>query len=192
MKIENRNCTICQDNYSPTSCNQKYCSKCKFKGKYLKAKPRRNSEYYERKKVWDKKWREDNKDKIKEFNQKYAKTENHKISRRNYMRKRLNNDLAFKIQKNLRKRIWDATNGIKSQRTVELVGCSIPYLLNHLESQFDDNMTWDNYGSYWHIDHIKPCCAFDLTDEAQQKKCFNFLNLQPLEAMENIMKGGAF
>ena len=52
-------------------------------------------------------------------------------------------------------------------------------------------MTWDNYGE-WHIDHIKPCCGFDLTDFEQQKKCFHYTNLQPLWAKDNITKNGKF
>ena len=49
-------------------------------------------------------------------------------------------------------------------------------------------MTWKNYGE-WHIDHIKPCSKFNLTDEEEQKKCFNYKNLQPLWASENTSKG---
>jgi 5-methylcytosine-specific restriction endonuclease McrA len=49
-------------------------------------------------------------------------------------------------------------------------------------------MSWDNYGTYWHIDHIIPCSNFDFSDPIQQKECFNYTNLQPLEAKANIKK----
>ena len=50
-------------------------------------------------------------------------------------------------------------------------------------------MNWKNQGRYgWHIDHIKPCSKFDLSDPDQQKKCFNYKNLQPLWKMENVLK----
>lgn len=49
-------------------------------------------------------------------------------------------------------------------------------------------MSWENYGSYWHVDHKIPCAKYDLTDPNQQKACFHFSNLQPLEASENIRK----
>ncbi len=50
-------------------------------------------------------------------------------------------------------------------------------------------MSWDNYGSYWHIDHLRPCISFDQTNSNDQKECFNWSNLQPLEKSENISKG---
>lgn len=51
-------------------------------------------------------------------------------------------------------------------------------------------MSWDNYGMYgWHIDHIKPCSSFDLSNPAEQKICFHYTNLQPLWAKENLSKG---
>jgi hypothetical protein len=50
-------------------------------------------------------------------------------------------------------------------------------------------MSWDNYGiAGWHIDHIKPCCTFDLTDLEQQKQCFHYTNLRPLWAKDNLRR----
>lgn len=74
---------------------------------------------------------------------------------------------------------------------IKLIGCSIPYLLDYLECQFDDEMSWSNYGK-WEIDHIKPCAKFDLTKEEKQIQCFNYSNLQPLWKMDNMMKGATF
>jgi hypothetical protein len=68
-----------------------------------------------------------------------------------------------------------------------LIGCSMDELKIHLSSMFKEGMSWDNYGK-WHIDHIKPCASFNLSDPAQQKECFHYSNLQPLWAIENIKK----
>ena len=63
--------------------------------------------------------------------------------------------------------------------------------MEHLESKFDDKMTWDNYGSYWHVDHIVGVANFNYTsyeDEAF-KKCWSLENLQPLYGVDNLKKG---
>jgi hypothetical protein len=52
-------------------------------------------------------------------------------------------------------------------------------------------MNWDSYGK-WEIDHIKPCCLFDLTKIRQQKECFNYKNLQPLWKEDNLKKGATW
>ena len=50
-------------------------------------------------------------------------------------------------------------------------------------------MSWDNRNQ-WHVDHIKPLCAFDLTDPEEQAAAFHYSNLQPLWALDNMRKGG--
>lgn len=77
----------------------------------------------------------------------------------------------------------------KHNKTVDLLGCSVPELKKHLESQFQPGMTWDNYGrTGWHIDHIKPLSSFDLTDLEQLTEACKYTNLQPLWAKDNIQK----
>ncbi len=62
--------------------------------------------------------------------------------------------------------------------------------MDHIESQFHlwPGMSWDNMNE-WHVDHRQPCKSFDLRDEAQQRRCFHFSNLQPLWACDNLAKG---
>jgi len=48
-------------------------------------------------------------------------------------------------------------------------------------------MTRNNYGE-WHIDHIIPCAAFNMSNEIDQRICFHYTNLQPLWAVDNIRK----
>jgi hypothetical protein len=100
-------------------------------------------------------------------------------------------DPSFKLLKTLRSRLGSAIqnqNAIKSDKTMDLVGCSITFLRGYLEAKFTEGMTWDNHGE-WHIDHIKPCASFNLLDEEEQQKCFHYKNLQPLWAQENLSKG---
>ena len=91
----------------------------------------------------------------------------------------------------LKERMRVALKGnAKSGRFVELLGCSIEELRAYLQSKFQDGMTWSNYGQFgWHIDHIKPCSYFDLSQPSQQRECFHYTNLQPLWWLDNIKKG---
>lgn len=94
-----------------------------------------------------------------------------------------------KLQTNISRRIRRALNGsVKHFRTLEYVGCSADELRTHLQSMFTPDMSWENYGSVWHVDHIIPCLKFDLRKPEHQKRCFHFSNLQPLLALENIRK----
>ncbi len=110
--------------------------------------------------------------------------------KREYMTGRRENDPAFKLLTNLRGRISAALKGAgKSKETLQLVGCSIAELRLHLARKFKPGMNWENYGQ-WHVDHIIPCCSFDLILEEEQLRCFHFSNLQPLWADENFKKSG--
>ncbi len=80
---------------------------------------------------------------------------------------------------------------IKSNKTMEYVGCSKEELISHLESKFTEGMSWENYGK-WHIDHIKPVCLFDLTKNEEIFKMMNYSNLQPLWAKDNRVKNKKF
>jgi hypothetical protein len=105
------------------------------------------------------------------------------------------NEEAFpsaKIARNLRVRLRKAVVGVnRAAATMDLLGCSIDEFKTHLERQFEPGMSWDNYGYHgWHIDHIRPCASFDLTDQAQQYECFNFRNTRPAWRFDNQSKGG--
>lgn len=123
------------------------------------------------------------------------KDKNKRLNRREYhakyMRERRANDENFRILGNLRHRINLALKmNFKAAKTRELLGCSVSELWIHLETQFTDGMTKENYGQDgWEVDHIVPCDSFDLTNHEEQKKCFHFSNLQPLWKTENASKG---
>lgn len=112
-----------------------------------------------------------------------------------YKKRRYAEESGYRIGVGLSNRInkvLRGVGGVKSARTLELLGCPVVWLEAHLESLFQSGMTWENYGPMWHVDHIKPCAAFDLTDPEQQKICFHWTNLQPLFAIENLQKGDKY
>ncbi len=104
--------------------------------------------------------------------------------------KKMMNDPIFKIKRNLRRRVHHALMGRnKSDNTFKLIGCSPEDFKSHIEGLWIDNMSWDNYGpSGWHIDHIKECHTFELSDPEQQRECFHYSNQRPLWAKDNLTR----
>lgn len=100
-------------------------------------------------------------------------------------------DPGFKIACNLRNRfkeIMEVVRDPSRKWNSSLIGCDTHQLARHLESQFKRGMSWSNYGTHWHVDHIIPCAAFDHTDPKQVRQCWHFTNLRPLEAKANLAK----
>jgi hypothetical protein len=124
---------------------------------------------------------------ISEYNKQYY--EKNKQQYQEYFKNKMKTDINFRLSVNFRSRITSALRkGSKKTSSSDLLGCSIKEYKLYLEKQFDKNMNWDNYGSYWDIDHIKPCAAFNLTDLDEQKQCFHYSNTQPLSKKENQIK----
>jgi hypothetical protein len=93
------------------------------------------------------------------------------------------------LRYSLRNRIYQAfkyRNTHKNISTAKLLGCTFEYAKKHIEEQFKEGMSWDNYGK-WHIDHIKPLATSDTKEELEL--LFNYKNLQPLWGYDNLSKG---
>ena len=107
--------------------------------------------------------------------------------KRNYLKHK--SDPQWILSTSLRSRLWQAIKkGQKKGSAVKDLGCTIAELKVYFEQQFDDIMTWENYGTYWHIDHIRPLSSFDLTGRTQFLQACHYTNLQPLEKIANIKK----
>ena len=136
---------------------------------------------------YNKKYKIENREKISEYNKIYRANNPKIISE---CKKRFKQ--KYRIVESLRQRIrkiLKSNNLKKDSKSLKLIGCDLLTLKTHLENQFTNGMTWENYGvKGWHIDHIKPCASFDLNDPEQQKKCFHYTNLQPLWWFDNISK----
>jgi hypothetical protein len=124
-----------------------------------------------------KKWSQKNREKIRDNWNLRMKTDV-EFALRNKTRTRISNAIRYHV-KGLR----------KSKGTVELLGCSLSFFKKHLEGQFTKDMSWNQFikGNI-HLDHIKSCWSFDLTQVKEQKKCFNYRNVQPLWAYDNLAK----
>lgn len=126
------------------------------------------------------KWREDNKDKIRE-------------TKRNYEKNRKSNDPIYKLINNFRTAIYQVlkeNNLKKNGHYFENLKYTPEELIEHLEKQFVNGMSWDNYGE-WHVDHIKPISQFNIQHigDDEFNECWSLNNLQPLWGIDNIRKG---
>lgn len=106
-------------------------------------------------------------------------------------KKRFEKNPSERINNCMRARMWAALRGKTSGKCLSRLAYSTEELKLHLEKLFSAGMSWENYGK-WHIDHIKPCASFDLTDKAQFDECWSIDNLQPLWASDNIKKGARY
>lgn len=135
-----------------------------------------------------KEYYKNNKNDIKQYKKIYKQNNRDKINER--ARNYRNNNVNAKIAALTRTRIRETlklNNARKSNSSVKLLGCSIDFLREYLESKFTIGMSWETHGLYgWHIDHIVPCISFNLSDPEQQKLCFHYTNLQPLWATKEI------
>ncbi len=145
------------------------------------------------------KWRKDNPEQNKENVKRW--TEEHADERRDYFakyqRERRATDVDFKLRGLLRGRINSCIrfrkragkwSGKKAGSHVRDLGCSITQLISYMEDKFTPEMTWDNHGAFWEIDHVVPLANFDLTDRKQFLKACHFTNLQPLGIDEHLEK----
>ena len=120
---------------------------------------------------------------------KLQNADKHRKQARLRERIRMKEDPLFRLKVRLRSRLRFALKKFPKAGTSErLMGCSWEELRAWLQVRFLPGMGWDNYGK-WHVDHKRPCAAFDLSDPEQQKLCFHYTNLQPLWALDNIRKG---
>jgi hypothetical protein len=117
----------------------------------------------------------ENKNKRREYDKEYIK---HK--RQNDLNYRIKDSVGSIINYHLKER--------KNESTIKFLGCSIEEFKLYLEQQFKPEMNWENYGTIWEIDHKNPFSSFNLTQEEDIYKAFNYLNTQPLFKTTEIAK----
>jgi len=148
----------------------RYCKECSYKigtNYYHLTGKNTRKEYY-------KNYRKENKEKIK-------------IGMRSAMKKHRAKNNNYRLRDNIQTLLrYHIKN--KTQSVIKYIGCTLQEYNNHISSQFTPEMTWDNYGIYWEIDHIIPISSFDLSIPEEANKAFHYTNTQPLPIIENRKK----
>jgi hypothetical protein len=136
-------------------------------------------EFYREK---QRKWRDENRDKLRViYRERYGKMS---------PQQRLRHGFGASISASIRKARRKLPPGYKRPGWQRILGYTKEDLFRHLERQFKPGMTWENYGSYWHIDHIIPASSFsyESVDDPEFHACWAITNLRPLEKIKNIQK----
>lgn len=121
------------------------------------------------------------KEHIKQKNKEYLPVRKEKI------KERRKTDTNFQLSEILRSKIHKMIKG-KETSYQKYIGCDIEFFKKWIEYRFDENMEWDNLGTYWQIDHILPISKFNFNNDNECYICFNWTNLRPLECSENRSK----
>jgi hypothetical protein len=116
------------------------------------------------------------------------KSDEEKAKRNARNKKRRQIDPSFRISESLKVRIHEILKEYKDETCNYLLGANKIFLKKWLEYQFDSNMSWNNFATYWHIDHVIPIAFFNITQKEEQRVCFHWTNLRPLSKTANIKK----
>jgi hypothetical protein len=191
-----KRCSMCNSvkklsEYSIIKNTTRYRSYCKICGNEMCRKYKANN----RKKISDynKVYKAEYKEDINVYNHMYNIEHREEIQTRQTKqhRERKLIDPQYKISCSMRSMLNKVVKSqVSSIDTMSKFGCSRDFLVEWFEFlfEFNEGMTMDNYGDYWHIDHVIPCSKFDVTNNEELKKCFHWTNLQPLVALENSKK----
>lgn len=165
------------------SINNKICNKCRKelpKTEFGNDKRRSDNKTFSCKSC-NKLYRMNRSDEVKQKQSEYHKK---------WSKNRMLTNLNYKNSRRLRKRMHDVINKKTGlDKTEKILGCSVSFFNQYIESKFQKGMTWENYGLHgWHFDHIKPCASFDLSKNEEIYKCFHYTNYQPLWCEDNWSK----
>jgi len=110
-----------------------------------------------------------------------------------YVAQKFKTDRSFKLKYIMRSEIYQLIQIIKnkksSNRVFKRLGCTITEFKEHIESNFVEGMSWDNYGyDTWHIDHIIPLDWF-VKNSDNVFEANHYTNLRPIQAEKNMSKG---
>lgn len=137
-----------------------------------------------------KNWKEANKEEVKEYNKNYNADNREHIQKRHEKRQkeRIENEEGYKIYLCLLGRMSKFPKRVRGKKPLDLLGCSLSFLVEWLKFRFTDEMKIRNHGEIWHIDHVIPIITFNLQKQEEVDRCFHWTNLQPLLGIVNQEK----
>jgi hypothetical protein len=166
----------------------------KFKGGKSESDKRHYLKNREKRLQYFSDWQKDNRDRLNDYHQKWREKniDKHREYKRKYEKHRKDTDPLYKLISNFRTAIYQVLkeNSVEKNKSYfDILQYTPEELINHLEKQFKDDMTWENYG-IWHVDHKLPITSFNIQEMGDEEfmKCWSLGNLQPMWGEENIRK----
>jgi hypothetical protein len=160
-------------------------NKKKNRGRYLDLKKKNREKHSEHISECGKEWYIKNKGdtKFKAF-----RREERREYEREYSKKRYHSDILYKLSDIISSAIRLSLNEkgyTKKCRTYRILGCTYEEFKEHIESQWEDWMSWDNHGKYngeencgWDLDHIIPLSSAKCEEDIIRLN--HHSNIQPL------------
>jgi hypothetical protein len=131
-------------------------------------------------------WIENNKERMQELSR--ASYEKNRKNIRERASERRKTDPQYKLRQDCKRRVSSFLSSQSGTKHVKLIGCTPCQFRDWIESRFEKDMTWDNYGELWHADHVIPVSHFDLTNDDQKFLCWSWANTCPMYAVANMHK----
>ncbi len=162
----------------------------------------KQKEFYNKNKneliIKNKEYRDANKEKINEQRKEYrnrddvkehikAKNKEYLPIRKEKIKQRRLTDNNFRISEALRSKFHKFIKGQKTSIS-NYLGCDLNFYTKWIESNFTNEMSWDNYGKEWDMDHVIPTSILDFSNEKNIKFCYNWINFRPLKKSDNMSK----
>lgn len=187
--MDTKICIICKIEKPIDEFKRSYCIPCK-------------KEYEKQHNSKRRKWNEENKDLNKKYQQKYVNKPDIKLKLKKYgkiygpqyKKEKLKTDPIFKLTQYIRTAVWQSfkcLGSIKPTRTEQILGCTFEQFKQHIESQFEPWMNWENQGGRiitkinesWDLDHIIPISSAKTKEDVI--KLSHYTNFQPLCSYNN-------
>ena len=141
-----------------------------------------------------KNWSEKNREYLTEYHKQWRleNVDKWRKTKRDYQQHLRDTNPTYKLISYFRTAIYQVlkeSNVEKNKHYFDVLKYTPEQLINHLEVQFTEGMTWDNYGE-WHVDHIRPISSFNISEmgDSNFMECWCLDNLQPMWGEENIRK----
>ena len=130
-----------------------------------------------------------NKEKRNAYSRDYNRRNRQRLYDYNRLWWKANPEKFNRLANLLRTRLRVALRGnYKTGSAVKDLGCSIEDFRLYIAKQFSVGMSWDNHGTVWQLDHIRPLALFDLGDRGQFLQACHYTNLQPLFSEDHKRK----